>query len=83
MSSTGARQRIPSEAVRPPLCSTAVLAEGGTSAGVLFAATENDEVQALDAVTGRQLWRRRLINRFPTTPSALGRRTAWTTASLL
>jgi outer membrane protein assembly factor BamB len=34
--------------------------EAGTSAGVLFAATETNEVQALDAATGRQLWSRSL-----------------------
>jgi outer membrane protein assembly factor BamB len=30
--------------------------EAGTGAGVLLAATENNEVLALDATTGRQLW---------------------------
>ena len=34
--------------------------DAGTSAGVLFAATESNEVQALDAATGRQLWSRSL-----------------------
>jgi hypothetical protein len=34
--------------------------EPGTGEGVLFAATESNEVQALDAATGRQLWSRSL-----------------------
>jgi hypothetical protein len=34
--------------------------EAGASAGALFAATENNEVQALDAATGRQVWSRSL-----------------------
>ena len=34
--------------------------EAGTNAGILFAATESNEVQALDAATGRQLWSRSL-----------------------
>jgi hypothetical protein len=34
--------------------------DAGASAGVLVAATESNEVQALDAVTGRQLWSRPL-----------------------
>lgn len=33
---------------------------GGAGAGVLIAATESNEVQALDAITGRQLWSRSL-----------------------
>jgi hypothetical protein len=34
--------------------------EAGARAGALFAATENNEVQALDAATGRQVWSRSL-----------------------
>jgi putative pyrroloquinoline-quinone binding quinoprotein len=39
--------------------------EAGTRSGVLFAATESNEVQALDAATGRQLWSRSLGSPVP------------------
>ena len=44
--------------------------ETGASTGVLLAATESNEVQALDAATGRQLWSRSLGP--PVSRAALG-----------
>jgi tetratricopeptide (TPR) repeat protein len=50
------RQWIPSQAFRPLYAQPLYWREAGADAGVLFAATESNEVQALDAATGAHLW---------------------------
>jgi hypothetical protein len=63
---SGFQARLSSQLYAQPL----YWREAGASAGVLFTATESNEVQALDAATGRQLWSRSLG--VPTSRAELG-----------